>query len=210
MGQAARIFRDPLAFLILVVPLLYSVIAHEVAHGWVAYLFGDDTAKSSGRLSLNPLAHLDPIGTLSLFIVGFGWAKPVPIHYARLRNFRAGLVSVALAGPLANVLIATASLFLLQHQSVRLNPFVTSLLVAVTRVNIILGAFNLIPIPPLDGSRILMGFLPSRAQLALVQLERYGLILLLFLLFTGSLNPVISFVERLILSLIGLLVGAVR
>lgn len=98
MGLISLLFSNPRLFIVLAVLLLYSVIAHEVAHGWVAHLFGDDTALRYGRLTLNPASHLDPIGTLMLFLVGFGWARPVPVDYYRLRDFRLGLIFVSLAG----------------------------------------------------------------------------------------------------------------
>lgn len=206
MGLISLLFRNPAAFIILAVSLLYSVIAHEVAHGWVAYLFGDDTARRSGRLSLNPMMHLDPMGTLALFIVGFGWAKPVPVNYLKLRNFRLGLIAVSLAGCLTNIIIATVAIFLLQFQNIIANSLVASILLVLVRVNIILGAVNLIPIPPLDGSKILMGFLPSEAQRSLARIEPYGFFILIFLLFTGLLNPVIVFVQRLIFLIINVIV----
>jgi Zn-dependent protease len=209
MGLIGLLFREPLAFVLLVVPLLYSVIAHEVAHGWVAYLFGDDTARHSGRLSPNPLVHLDPMGTLMLFIVGFGWAKPVPVNYHNLKNVRLGLITVSLAGCVANILIATTAIFLLQFQHIAMNPFAASVLIVLARVNIILGAFNLIPIPPLDGSKILMGFLPSQAQLHFARLEPYGLFILVFLLFTGLLNPVIAVMLKLISFIIAVLLNLI-
>ncbi|NQT22016.1 MAG: site-2 protease family protein [Candidatus Omnitrophica bacterium] len=189
------------------IPLLYSIIAHEVAHGWVAYLFGDDTAKRSGRLSPNPLVHLDPFGTLALFLVGFGWAKPVPVDYSRLKNFRLGLISVSLAGCLTNILIATVALFLLQLKAINSNYFFATTLAVVAKINIILGALNLIPIPPLDGSKVLMGFLPHEAQRKLAAIEPYGFLILVVLLFTGFLNPVINFVQNTILAFIGLMLG---
>ncbi|MFH1848239.1 MAG: site-2 protease family protein, partial [Candidatus Omnitrophota bacterium] len=148
MGLASLLFREPVMFFMLVIPLLYSVIAHEVAHGWVAYLFGDNTAKRSGRLSPNPMMHIDPMGTIALFLVGFGWAKPVPVNYANLRNFRVALVCVSLAGCLTNIIIATIAIFLLKSQVFGLNPFATTVLLIIARVNMILGSFNLIPIPP--------------------------------------------------------------
>ncbi|OGW76109.1 MAG: hypothetical protein A2Z72_01880 [Omnitrophica bacterium RBG_13_46_9] len=202
------LFRDPIAFLLLAVPLLYSVIAHEVAHGWVAYFFGDDTAKSSGRLSLNPALHLDLIGTIALFIVGFGWAKPVPVNYGRLKNFRLGLIFVSLAGCMTNIFIATAAIFLLRLHAAAARPFIATVLLTVAKINIVLGAFNLIPIPPLDGSKILMGFLPSEGQRSLARLEPYGFPILLILIFTGFLDPMIIFVQRLILGFISMLIGA--
>ncbi len=189
-------------FLILAVALLYSVIAHEVAHGLVARLFGDDTAKAAGRLTLNPVPHLDPVGAIMLFLVGFGWARPVPVNYHRLRARRLGLVSVALAGCVTNILIAIAALLLLQSESVRAELVFTAFLSIVVRINLILGAFNLIPIPPLDGSKILMSFLSEKAQRSFSRLEPYGIFLLIVMLFTGLLNPVIAFMQELIYSLI--------
>lgn len=207
MGLISLLFSNPGLFIILAVLLLYSVIAHEVAHGWVAYLFGDDTAMRSGRLSLNPMSHLDPIGTIALFIVGFGWAKPVPVDYLRLKNFRLGLISVSLAGCLTNILLATFALFLLQLGAVSSNQLAVFLLSLFAQINIILGSINLIPIPPLDGSKILMGFLPRSGQMALIRFERYGLFLLMILLFTGLLNPFIMFMQRMILGVIGFVLG---
>ena len=208
MGLISLLFSNPGLFIILAPLLLYSVIMHEVAHGWVAYLFGDDTAMRSGRLSLNPMLHLDPVGTIMLLIVGFGWAKPVPVDYSRLKNFRVGLISVSLAGCLTNILIATAALFLFRFSAIGSNPLAVSLLSLVARINIILGALNLIPIPPLDGSKILMGFLPRSGQIALARLDRYGLFLLIILLYTGLLNPVIMFMQKMILGMIGSMLGA--
>ena len=206
MGLLSLLFANPAAFLLLAVLLLYSVIAHEVAHGWVAYLFGDTTAKYSGRLSLNPMLHLDPVGTIALLLVGFGWAKPVPVNYYNLRSFRVGLICVSLAGVLTNIFIATIALFLLQLQVVNANIFLASMLSLLARINIILGAFNLIPIPPLDGSKILMALLPQEQQEIFMRFESLGFFVLLFLLFAGFLNPVIEFIQNLILSLIGLII----
>ncbi len=199
MGLASLLFKDPVAFLLLAIPLLYSIILHEISHGFVAYLFGDDTAKRNGRLTLNPLVHLDPIGTLALFLVGFGWAKPVPVVYSNLKNFRLGLVCVSLAGCVTNILIATIATLLLQFDVISANQMVAIVLVVMVKINIILGAFNLIPIPPLDGSRILLGILPQRAQIALLRIEPYGLLLIFALLFTGILNPAIIAIQNVIL-----------
>lgn len=202
MGLASLLFKDPIAFSLLAIPLLYSVILHEISHGWVAYLFGDDTARRAGRLSLNPLVHLDPVGTLALFLVGFGWAKPVPIVYSNLRNFRLGLICVSLAGCVTNIIIATLSILLLQFKIITANPMVTIALLVMAKINIILGAFNLIPIPPLDGSRILYGILPEKAQGALAKIEPYSLLILFALLFTGILNPVIISAQNVMLAFI--------
>src|SRR4030043_1742171 len=112
MGLLRLLTNEPIAFFLLIIPLLYSVVIHEVAHGWVAYRMGDPTAKWMGRLSLNPLKHLDPIGTLMLFLAGFGWAKPVPINLNNIPNRRKGLILVSSAGILANILLAFGSLFI--------------------------------------------------------------------------------------------------
>jgi Zn-dependent protease len=199
------LFTNPGLFVILAGLLLYSVIAHEVAHGWVASLFGDDTAKSRGRLTFRPASHLDPVGTISLFLVGFGWAKPVPVNYNNLRNSRLALMCVSLSGCAANILIAIIALLLLQVKGIRFNPVFSTILPVVVRINIILGAFNLIPIPPLDGSKILMGFLPEKAQENFARIEPYGFLLLVFLLFTGRLEPVILFMQNAVYGLISLL-----
>lgn len=192
------LFREPIAFLALVIPLLYSIILHEVSHGWMALALGDDTAKTAGRLSLNPLKHLDPAGTLALLIVGFGWAKPVPVDYSKLRNLRSGIMLVSFAGCLMNILIATAALLLLQLDGVASNNFIAAVLLVFARINILLGALNLIPIPPLDGSRMLLAALPPRGQMALIKIEPYGMFILFALIFTGLLDPVVSFMENAI------------
>ncbi len=210
MGLLALLFKDPTTFFLLVPLLLYSVIAHEVAHGWVASLFGDNTAKDAGRLSFNPKSHIDPMGTLALFLVGFGWAKPVPVDYRKLSSSRQGIIAVSLAGCVTNILIATVAIFLLQFQIFQTNRFFVPVLLVTARINIILGAFNLIPIPPLDGSRVLMGFLPYGAKHKLVRLEPYGFFIIIILLWTGILNPVITFVQSLIFGLIAILLGFVR
>ena len=207
MGLLSLFFKDPIAFLVLVPLLLYSVIAHEVAHGWVASLFGDNTAKYSGRLSLNPRVHLDPIGTLALLFVGFGWAKPVPVDYRNLSSSRRAIIAVSLAGVATNILIATLAIFLLQFQIFRTSSFFAPILSITAEINIILGSFNLIPIPPLDGSRVLMEFLPYDVKYQLARLEPYGFFIIIILLMTGFLSPVIIFIRTIILGLIGLLLG---
>jgi Zn-dependent protease len=207
MGLTALLFKNPLMFLMLAGPLLYSIIFHELSHGLAAYSFGDKTARDSGRLSLNPFVHLDPIGTIALFLVGFGWAKPVPVNYSNLKNFRIGLIVVALSGCLANIIIATIAMFFLRFHNSGTETIGSITLLIIAKINIILGAFNLIPIPPLDGSKILMGFLPTRAQISLSRIEPYGFFVLLALLYTGLLNPVIVFAEKRILSLISVLLG---
>ncbi len=207
MGILSLLMNNPILFLMLAISLLYSVILHEIAHGLVASWFGDDTAKHSGRLTLNPLEHLDPIGTLMLLFIGFGWAKPVPVNYNNLRNARMGLISVALAGCLTNILIAVLAIFLMRFQIFNTNPAFSMILPIVIRINIILAAFNLIPIPPLDGSKVLMGFLPWEAQAKLARVEPYGFFIIIILLYAGILYPVINFIQSLLYGLIGLFFG---
>jgi len=210
MGLISLLFSNPTFFILLAVLLLYSVIAHEVAHGWVAHLFGDDTALHYGRLTFNPASHLDPLGTLMLFLVGFGWARPVPVNYYSLKRTRLGFFCVALAGCAANILIAVIALFLLQFEAINSQPAFSAILPILVRINIILGAFNLIPIPPLDGSKILMSFLPLNAQESLARLEPYGFFILIFLLITGILNPVIALMQEFIYGLINILFSFFR
>jgi Zn-dependent protease len=204
MGLLKLLLHDPFTFLLLIIPLLYSVIIHEVAHGWVANRMGDATAKWLGRLTLDPRKHLDPLGTIMLFIVGFGWAKPVPVNFNNLRDQRRGLIFVSAAGISANILLAFLALLTLRL--VHLSPYgaVATMLFYLARINIVLAAFNLIPIPPLDGSKILMGFTSRRFQYTLSRLEPYGMFIILGLLFVGALDPVISFLEWAIISLISL------
>jgi Zn-dependent protease len=210
MGMLRLSLSHPVVFLVLAVVLLYSVILHETAHGWAALMFGDDTAKVRGRLTLNPIPHIDPVGAFMLFLVGFGWARPVPVDYARLKNSRFGLLCVALAGPLTNVLIATAAIFLLGVPGVGQTSVGAGLLPLIAHVNILLGAFNLIPLPPLDGSRILMEFLPEGPRQSFARLDRVGFFALAFLLLTGLLNPVVNFMQKMVVAAIALLVGGVK
>ncbi|MFH0725539.1 MAG: site-2 protease family protein [Pseudomonadota bacterium] len=205
MGLLNLLLKDPLAFLLIAIPLLYSIIFHELAHGWVAYLMGDPTAKSLGRLSLNPLKHLDPMGTLMLFIFGFGWAKPVPVNFNQLRDRRKGMIWVSAAGVITNMLLAFCALLLNRLLSPSPSGISSDFINYFARINIMLAAFNLIPLPPLDGSKILMGFAAPSVQNFLFRMERYGLIIIIALLYLGVLNPVIRFFEWLILSLIKLL-----
>jgi len=205
MGLLNLLIRDPAAFLLLAVPLLYSIVIHELAHGWVAYRMGDPTAKLLGRLSLNPLKHLDPVGTLMLFIFGFGWAKPVPINLSYVRNMRKGLILVSSAGIFANMALAFLTFLLSGFLSPSPSGSLKLLLYYLAQINIILAAFNLIPIPPLDGSKILMGFLSDQYQYALSRLEPYGFFIIIGLLYIGALNPVIAFFRGTILWLIGIL-----
>src|SRR5210317_1598170 len=205
MGLLNLLLKDPLGFIIIAIPLLYSVIFHELAHGWVAYSIGDPTAKLQGRLTINPLMHLDPMGTLMLFLFGFGWAKPVPVNLNLLRDRRKGMILVSAAGVITNMLLAFCALFLYRLLSPSPSGIAAQLLYYFARINIILAAFNLIPLPPLDGSKILMGFAPPGVRNFLFRIERYGFFIIIGLLYLGVLTPVIRFFERMIMLVIRLL-----
>jgi Zn-dependent protease len=204
MGLLKLLVQNPLVFILIAIPLLYSIILHELAHGWVAYKMGDPTAKRLGRLSLNPLKHLEPIGTIMLFVFGFGWAKPVPVNFSQLRDRHGAMIAVAAAGVTANMLVAFTAMLLDRLLTPSASGLIGALLYYVAQINIILAAFNLIPLPPLDGSKILMGFTSPRVQNALMRIEPYGFFILIGLLYTGVLNPVIEFFRWLILSVINL------
>lgn len=202
--------------IILAPPLLLALTLHEVAHGYVAHRLGDPTAKSLGRLSLNPLKHLDPIGTIAFFFIKIGWAKPVPVNPKYFKNPKKDMLWVALAGPVTNLLLAVGSAALAKGiwLVASLMPYSTlgeaifvplsHMLVASVWINLVLCIFNFLPIPPLDGSRILTGLLPNKLAAQYLQFERYGFLLVLVLALTGVLSkviiPVTSFARNLLLS----------
>ncbi len=205
MGLTHLLLKDPIAFILIAIPLLYSIIFHELAHGWVAYRMGDPTARSLGRLSLNPLKHFDPVGTIMLFVFGFGWAKPVPVNFNQLRDRHMGMILVSSAGIIMNMIVAFCALLLSRLLSLSPSGMPAQLLYYLAQINIILAAFNLIPLPPLDGSKILMGLASPGVQNFLFRIERYGFFIIIGLLYLGVLNPVIYFFQRMILSVINLL-----
>ena len=185
MGLTHLLFKDPIAFILIAIPLLYSIIFHELAHGWVAYRMGDPTARSLGRLSLNPLKHLDPVGTIMLFVFGFGWAKPVPVNFNQLRDRHMGMILVSSAGIIMNMIVAFCALLLSRLLSLSPASMPAQLLYYLAQINIILAAFNLIPLPPLDGSKILMGLASPGVQNFLFRIERYGFFIIIGLLYLG-------------------------
>jgi Zn-dependent protease len=205
MGLLNLLFKDPFTFLLITIPLLYSIILHELAHGWVAYRMGDSTAKLMGRLSLNPLKHLDPIGTLLLFLFGFGWAKPVPVNFSQLRPRTMGMVWVSAAGIIVNIMLAFCAMLVSRLLSLSPASMPAQVLGIVAYINIILAAFNLIPLPPLDGSKILLAFASPKVRNFLFRIEPFGLLIIIGLLYFGALNPVIHFFQWIILSIINLL-----
>jgi len=175
-------------YLIMAPGLLFALVCHEVAHGYVAFLLGDPTAKSQGRLTLNPLKHLDPIGTIAFFFVQFGWAKPVPVNAGYFKNPRHGMMLTALAGPGTNFMLAAAFAVIL-HSLPYFGNLVPKALYLIfyygVFVNLILGTFNLLPIPPLDGSNVLAYFLPPQMARKYMSMGKYGFIILIVLIMSG-------------------------
>ena len=179
--------------------VLLAITLHELAHGYVAYCLGDNTAKAAGRLTLNPLAHLDPIGALMMFIAGFGWAKPVPVNPFFFKGNRTtGMMLVSLAGPLVNLIVAyIAYLIFVLGNGFFDNAFMNLFLRTCVTLNIYLAVFNLIPIPPLDGSKILAGFLPKQTAFKFLStMEQYGFLILMVLILLDItdliINPIYS------------------
>ncbi len=165
--------------------VLLAITFHETAHGFVAYQLGDPTAKNEGRLTLNPLAHLDPVGAFLMFVAGFGWAKPVPVNPFYFRGDRTkGMMLVSIAGPLTNLALSFLAYFIYVAGSGFYSvPFLSIFLSSMVTLNIYLAIFNLIPIPPLDGSKILAGFLPkATAYQYLNTMEKYGFLILMVLI----------------------------
>lgn len=172
--------------------LLIAITVHEYAHALVAYAYGDPTAKQQGRLTLNPIKHLDPLGTLMLLVAGIGWARPVPINPYRFRDRRGGLFAVSLAGPASNFITAFATiLILVLLMRFRLPLLAIGMLEMIAVINIVLGVFNLIPIPPLDGSKVLAAVAPPAVLAVYRQVEAYAPLLLLFLIITGAFGKII-------------------
>jgi Zn-dependent protease len=180
---------------IMLVPGLMAITFHEVSHGFIAYLRGDNTARSLGRLTLNPLKHLDIIGTLMIIVVGIGWAKPVPVNFNNLRSPKRDMIWVSVAGPLTNLILAIISAVLIRiivpltdplpdssWMQLFLEPVLLMLSFSVY-INLILALFNLIPLPPLDGGRVLMGLLSDRLAVKLSRIEPYGMIIIIVLVF---------------------------
>lgn len=186
------------------IAVLVAIIPHEMAHGYAAYLCGDETAKNDGRLSLNPLHHLDPIGTICLIFFKFGWAKPVMINPNNFRDRKKGTFFVSIAGVLTNFISAIISVIIMKH--IRLNDFVFELFMNIFWFNIVLGVFNLIPIPPLDGSKLLFSFLPPKYEYYLIKYEKYGYILLLLLIMTDNLDKILIPMVNFMINLIGKIV----
>jgi Zn-dependent protease len=198
-------------FLITLILFFLAVIVHECAHGWVAWKLGDPTAKQAGRLTLNPMAHIDLIGTILLPMillisrspVVFGWAKPVPVNFHSLHNPKKDMIWVGLAGPGANILLAVLLSFLAKFFTLSGNYALLTFINSAIIINLILAVFNILPVPPLDGSRIAMGILPAELAVRYARLEPYGFIIIFGLLYFGIISKVIWPVVILLAGLLG-------
>jgi Zn-dependent protease len=196
--------------LFLVPVLLVSMMFHELAHGYVAYRLGDPTAKNRGRLSLNPIRHLDPIGT-AMFIITylfsgfvFGWAKPIPVSPYYFKNRQRGMAIVGAAGPITNFVLAIVFGLVLNWIQPEVGSRLFTVLFLLFQINVVLGLFNLIPVPPLDGSRVLGAFLPREAYEKWVAVDRYGMFVVLILIVVFG-DQFFRLIEGAILGLAGLL-----
>lgn len=192
--------------------LIIAIVVHEYAHARVAVAMGDFTPKATGRLTLNPLSHLDPIGLLMLLLCQFGWAKPVMVNPLNFKNFKRGELLVALAGPAVNLITAFIFLLILQILAtvgVEMTTGVRMVFSLIILYNINFAIFNMIPIPPLDGSKVLMSFLPQQWQYKLMSLERYSFIILICIMMTPVLRYILVPLEKLILGIFYLILGLI-
>ena len=215
MGSPLFLLRDePQLFLAFVIAVIVGITFHEFSHAAVASLQGDQTARSQGRLTLNPISHLDPLGSIALIVAGFGWGRPVPVTPSRLRYRRLGQVMVGLAGPAANFVVALIAAVALRIVYPTVGTtfdvgFTVTLLYTLVAVNVVLGVFNLLPIPPLDGSTLLSIALPPSRQNIVAFLDQYGIFLLLGLLILAPnlLTPIFRAITQALYGLVGLPVG---
>lgn len=194
-------------FLIVLPAVLIAISFHEFAHAAAAYAMGDPTAKNEGRLSVNPAKHIDPIGLLMLMIARFGWAKPVPVNENNFKNRTMGSLLVSIAGIGMNILIAIVAFIILHFtQNLFQNYAYFEVMSSIIRINIAFAAFNLLPVPPLDGSKILVTLLPSKYRYMVYKYENYGTVILILLLITGTLgivlNPIVNVIIAFITSII--------
>lgn len=194
-----------MSFFSILVVLLVATPVHECAHGWMAKLLGDDTAENSGRLTLNPIHHLDPMGTICMLLFGIGWGKPVPVNPARCRKVKGktAMALTALAGPVSNVLLALVFMIIYKVVfytcgTVNNISYFLAALIFIIDINLYLAVFNLIPIPPFDGSRIMLAFLPTKLYFSIMKYERVIMVAIMLLLWSGILSIPLQIVSNLI------------
>jgi Zn-dependent protease len=191
-----NLISNPQQFIAFVTALLVAITVHEFAHAWMANKLGDPTARLSGRLTMNPLAHLDPLGTIFLFLVGFGWGKPVPINTNNLKNPKIDEIAISLAGPASNLILATVLGLIIRF--VPMSSSAINFFVIIITINLVLMTFNLFPIPPLDGSHLLRIVLPE----SFFELyEQIGIFILIAIVIFSSYIPIISIVVNWVLNL---------
>ncbi len=194
--------------LIRVVIVLLAISIHEMAHGFLAYKLGDPTAKFDGRLSLNPLRHIDPFGALCMFFFGFGWAKPVMVNPNYFRNYKRDMALTALAGPVLNILLGFVGVIVWVHLApIVSNAYFSMFITMFVTLNISLAVFNLLPIPPLDGSKIFLPLLPSKVYYDIMRYQQFGFIILIIALYLGVLDPILSICSNGILRVLVFLAG---
>ena len=199
---------NPIVALAFIAGLVFGISIHEFAHALIAYRLGDPTAKLAGRLTLNPASHLDPLGTLALLFVGIGWGKPTPFDPFNLKNIKRDSALISVAGATSNFILAAllALPYLIAYYSGNVTVSIIGIyqiLSIVIWINLILGVFNLIPVHPLDGFKVLAGLLPKNWYYDFVQMERYGIFILIFLLFTGTIGRILF---PIVSTLFGLLI----
>ena len=199
-----------LIYIVQILAFAIAITVHEASHGWMADKFGDSTARAMGRVTMNPMAHIDPVGTVILPLLLiltrspyiFGWAKPVPVNPYNLRNPRKDMLWIGLAGPMANIIAAVAFSLILRSGLTVAGSISQIFIVQVILINLVLAVFNLIPIPPLDGYQILSGLLPREAAISYSRIQPYGMWILIALLFLGVIGAIIGSVVGILFNLL--------